>query len=275
MMLKTNSRLKIALAGLLFAGCSSVYGDQQSPAVHKLPDGLSVGANGALPAFAGWGMIDDPLIGLANQPASLDNRSKKGVWEHWVQLVPQTELSAPTTDSLPAEAKEDTIKIVLPIATEEGDTSDSELPNPLERNIRGISLDITAPAGSMPPNPAASRYESNPVLSSFEPRPWQEEVFFWESPVFCHRPLYFEEQRLERDGQVRFPMIRPAISGAHFFASCATLPYQAVMYPPCECVPSSQPSSLRLKHPSTLGHRDFKATVAQTATVAGLILLVP
>ncbi len=274
-MRKTNKRVKLAFAGLLTACSNGTYADQQAPVVGKLPEALRVITKGAAPVFSEWGMIDDPLISVRDHTVKPDNDVKKVAGEYWVQQAPQTELPEPTLETLRPESADDKLKVVLPIENDEHGANEPEPSDPLQRSIRSISLDITAPAGSMPPNPAATRYESNPLLSSSEPRPWQEEVYFWESPIFCHRPLYFEEERLERDGLVRFPMIRPAISGAHFFASCAALPYQTVMYPPCACVPSSQPSSLRLKRPSTLEQRQFKAAMTQTATVAGLILLVP
>jgi hypothetical protein len=274
-MRRTNKRVTLALAGLLTACSSGIYADEQSPVVGKLPKALRVATKRATPAVSEWGMIEDPLISIRHQTAITDNNAKNFDRDHWVQQAPKTELPEPTLETPRTQSADDKIIIVLPIENDERGPDESELSDPLERSIRSISLDIKAPAGSMPPNPAAMKYESNSLLSNFELRPWQEEVYFWESPIFCHRPLYFEEQRLERDGLARFPMIRPAISGAHFFASCAALPYQTVMHPPCVCVPSSQPSSLRLKHTPTVEQRQFKAAMTQTATVAGLILLIP
>lgn len=269
MMTKRTTRFKFAFACLLAASGGNATAEQRSMVVYSLPGGMNVTSARGFAASSEWEMISDSQFGTVEQTLSHDNDGENKVREHWVQLAPPAELSAPSPVAT------GTIEVVVPIITEESNETGTEPPYPMERNIRGISLDITAPAGSMPSSPAALRYESDPMASGFEPRPWQDEVYLWDSPIFCHRPLYFEERSLERHGLVRFPMIRPAISGAHFFASVATLPYQAAIRPPCQCVASSHPSSLRSRHPATPRHREFKATIAQTATVAGLILLIP
>jgi hypothetical protein len=271
----TTQRLRMALAALLSANSAIVHAENVSPAIGSLPGGLNVGSDAATATLSRWEMISDPMTGLENQLPSSGLNPKLNPPEHWVQLVPPAELN-PTTEVNPSIGdSRDTIRIVTPIATQPSSPEPGASDLPIERNIRGISLDITAPAGTMPPNPAAKKFEPKEVLSGFDPRPWQDEVYFWDSPVFCHRPLYFEERNLERYGHVRFPAIRPVVSGAHFFASCVSIPYQTVLYPPCQCVLTSQPSSLQLKHPSELGVQDLKAATVQTATVAGLILLVP
>ena len=51
----------------------------------------------------------------------------------------------------------------------------------------------------------------------------------------CHKPLYFEEEALERYGHSTGPISQPFVSAAHFFGSLALLPYQMGVDPPGEC----------------------------------------
>jgi hypothetical protein len=60
--------------------------------------------------------------------------------------------------------------------------------------------------------------------------------FMWKASGLCHKPLYFEQVQLERYGHSMGPLMDPVVSGAHFFANIATLPYHMTNHPPCECV---------------------------------------
>jgi hypothetical protein len=258
---------------MLCVSGGSTFADQRLPEVSPLPRTFSVASAEATAALSQWSMIDDPLAAEAIRSTSSYVGSANEPLEHWVQLVPETELLEPQPASEPT--MEGTIKAVSPIDTESTEKEGSTSHDPVERNIRNISLDITAPSGSMPSNRAAEKYQGNAIVSGYEPRPWQDDVYFWESPTICHRPLYFEERMLERHGIVRYPHLKPVVSGAHFFVSCAAMPYLTVIHPPCTCVASTQPSSLQAKRPASIGPQDMKATAVQTATVAGLILLIP
>lgn len=60
-------------------------------------------------------------------------------------------------------------------------------------------------------------------------------TFTWKASDLCHKPLYFEEVQLERYGHTAGPIAQPVISGAHFFANIALLPYKMGINPPGEC----------------------------------------
>jgi len=70
---------------------------------------------------------------------------------------------------------------------------------------------------------------------TFAGRNWAPMTFAWKATAACHRPLYFEETALERYGHTAGPIRQPILSGAHFFGSLITLPYQAGINPPWEC----------------------------------------
>ena len=70
---------------------------------------------------------------------------------------------------------------------------------------------------------------------AYASRAWQPTTFTWKATAACHKPLYFEDVQLERYGHSAGPIRQPILSGAHFFASLVTLPYQAGINPPWEC----------------------------------------
>lgn len=71
--------------------------------------------------------------------------------------------------------------------------------------------------------------------SDFTGRNWMPMSFTWKASAVMSKPLYFEETALERYGHTAGPIRQPILSGAHFFASLITLPYQAGINPPWEC----------------------------------------
>jgi hypothetical protein len=71
--------------------------------------------------------------------------------------------------------------------------------------------------------------------SELRPRNWVASTFTYQASALCHKPLYFEEVQLERYGHTAGPFKQPVISGAHFFANIAVLPYKMAINPPLEC----------------------------------------
>ncbi len=69
----------------------------------------------------------------------------------------------------------------------------------------------------------------------FAGRNWAPSTLTWKASALCSKPLYFQETQLERYGHTTGPITQPFLSGAHFFASLVTLPYQAGINPPWEC----------------------------------------
>ena len=66
-------------------------------------------------------------------------------------------------------------------------------------------------------------------------RPWGLSASAWEAPAFCHRPLYFEDENLERHGH-SFGLVQPAVSAGHFLGRGVAWPYLAGAFPPHECI---------------------------------------
>jgi hypothetical protein len=67
-------------------------------------------------------------------------------------------------------------------------------------------------------------------------RCWDQTTYMWKASALCHKPLYFEEEQLERYGHSFSPCFQPFVSGAHFFVTLPVLPYCMGVEPPCECI---------------------------------------
>jgi hypothetical protein len=146
---------------------------------------------------------------------------------------------------------------------------------PEDKPIGAVTLNILPKAGALPKNMASGRFDVE--VSSWELRPWEETVYFWDAPAFCHRPLYYEEKNLERLGYTHFPHLQPVLSAAHFTIATLGLPYSMTVHPPHECIYPL--GHYRPGSPVPFQHNwpewDVKAAAVQTGVVAGLILLIP
>jgi hypothetical protein len=67
-------------------------------------------------------------------------------------------------------------------------------------------------------------------------RTWEQTTYLWTASALCHKPLYFEDEQLERYGHSFAPCCQPFISTAHFFCTLPVLPYCMGVEPPMECV---------------------------------------
>jgi hypothetical protein len=67
-------------------------------------------------------------------------------------------------------------------------------------------------------------------------RCWDQTTYMWKASALCHKPLYFEDEQLERYGHSFSPCLQPFVSGAHFFTHVPVLPYCMGVEPPNECI---------------------------------------
>jgi hypothetical protein len=67
-------------------------------------------------------------------------------------------------------------------------------------------------------------------------RCWEQTTYMWKASALCHKPLYFEDEQLERYGHSFTPCLQPFVSGAHFFTRLPVLPYCMGVEPPTECI---------------------------------------
>jgi len=145
--------------------------------------------------------------------------------------------------------------------------------------IGNVSAVIDAPPGDYPTDYATARFEALPTTVHYAgiQREWTPHSFTWEAPSVHHRPLYFEESMLERNGHTAGPLVQPVLSATYFFTRFPMMPYL---------------TSLDRPHASiyTLGHYrpgshaplvkesiPFRAwpTLAQAGLTAGIYLIFP
>jgi hypothetical protein len=67
-------------------------------------------------------------------------------------------------------------------------------------------------------------------------RCWEETTYLWKASALCHKPLFFEDEQLERYGHSWSPCCQPLVSGCHFFTRLPVLPYCMGVEPPNECI---------------------------------------
>ncbi len=146
---------------------------------------------------------------------------------------------------------------------------------PANPDAEVIARVVGRPKPEMPP---ASQLDDSEALGhgAGTTRPWEMSVSAWEAPAFCHRPLYFEDENLERHGR-SLGVLQPAASTAHFAGRTLAWPYLAGAYPPHECIYTlgrERPGSCaayRLYRPPV----SVRGAIYEGAAAAGLSFIVP
>jgi hypothetical protein len=150
-----------------------------------------------------------------------------------------------------------------------------------QRPITDVTTSILPRSPYVPDSVAETRLNELGAISydSVLVRRWMGLRFCWDAPALHHNPLYFEEVNLERYGYGPrgFRVIQPVISGAHFFATVPTLPYQMATHPPRQPVyalghyrPGS-PAPYRTQFPPL----SIPGSLTEAAVIVGLIALIP
>jgi hypothetical protein len=152
-----------------------------------------------------------------------------------------------------------------------GPTEPERCPSPRDlKPINQIDYHIAAEPGNFPNECALSD-------EPFQPRRFERVDFTWKASALCHKPLYFQQPKLERYGHTFGPVLTPIISVGHFFVMVPCLPYNMGMEPPWECVYALgwyRPGSCA---PYTLGPLPLSArgAIAQGVVTTGLWFLFP
>jgi len=107
-------------------------------------------------------------------------------------------------------------------------------------------------------------------------RAWVSRVHAWDATAFCHRPLYFEDENLERHGR-SFGLLQPAVSAGHFAGRFLAWPYLAGATSPQRCVynlgrtpPGTYAPYTVVRPPLSL-----RGAVLEAGAVVALPLIVP
>ncbi len=188
--------------------------------------------------------------------------------------------------------EDETVGMLQPIdfSAEESEetTAPQKVPNPDQRSVADISVDIhpkiagvPVPNDQRPPNLALDGDFLLPPEMAIDVtcagRGWPYCMYRWEASGLCRESLYFEEVNLERYGYSRFPIAQPAVSAGRFFATAATLPYQMAAQPSREInytLGYYRPGSCA---PYQIHRPPLKPTAAtvEAGVIAGLIFAIP
>jgi hypothetical protein len=186
----------------------------------------------------------------------------------------QVQAAEPLVDEPPATPAEE--------VTPGEPNADPQAKRQIFRPITEVTADATLPAGLLPEQvfeePGRDEADEMPEVGDLRlVGGWGEQPFEWSATRLCHGPLYFEEVNLERYGYQCHPAVQPFVSGAHFFLTVPTLPYQMTVHPPRECIytlghyrPGSRVPWQRHRLPW-----DARAAAVQAGVTVGLVFLIP
>ncbi|HZZ27017.1 MAG TPA: hypothetical protein VFE46_03340 [Pirellulales bacterium] len=101
--------------------------------------------------------------------------------------------------------------------------------------LNKLNVDIVPPGNSAKGDQVP--FECSLSTDPFAPRCWPGTTYTWKASALCHKPLYFEEEALERYGHSCGPWgLEYAKSVGHFFGNLVLLPYMVGVYTPNECI---------------------------------------
>lgn len=111
-----------------------------------------------------------------------------------------------------SDEKETSLADSFPVANLRGGINDNSLQRAIaKREIADPNMEFLTAAAFAP-----TEYQG------YAPQVWKT----WESPNVRYRPLYFEDENLERYGNSVGHHLQPYKSGVHFISRVVTLPYQ-------------------------------------------------
>jgi hypothetical protein len=158
-------------------------------------------------------IVFSPVLFLASSAAQDGLPPREAITRPLVGVLVQ-ELATPVAEPIPAPAIEPQL----------AGTHDEAL----------IARVLARPQPADPPSRQLERGNQQ-VHGPGMIRLWGQSVSLWEAPAYCHRPLYFEDEDLERHGR-SFGLLQPAASVAHFTGRGLAWPYLAGAFPHHECV---------------------------------------
>lgn len=151
----------------------------------------------------------------------------RGQYEPILPSGPGPDQSAPTRNTPAQEQK----------FKEEGEhaqqSCDESLKNLREYTVDKVKLNIVIAGTEGEDYPFECAIDDGQMFGG---RCWEQVTYMWKASAMCHKPLYFEDEQLERYGHSFTPCLQPFVSGAHFFTRPFVLPYCMGVEPPCECI---------------------------------------
>jgi len=156
------------------------------------------------------------------------------------------------------------------------DKKPSKFDPPDLSRIGNVSASIAPPGGGKMPRNYAMLVEPHGEQNLAPPgEPARTSAPFYSTPRvadFTHRPLYFEEKALERNGR-NIGLAQPLVSFVHFFGAVPALPYKMGEKPPSRPMYTGNGVNLPSDHVSI---RDrVRGTMTAAGTAVGLNAILP
>lgn len=205
---------------------------------------------------------------VALQPVPMPPRGSQARSAPTIETLPQpvvpaapSFISAPQADELPADRQKE----------------DKHPPfKPLElKSIGNVSTSIVPEGNDMPRNYAALVEPGPPQELALPGEPPRTSAPFYSTPRvadFTHRPLYFEEKALERNGR-NIGLAQPLVSFVHFFGTIPALPYKMGEKPPSTPMYTGNGVNLPSDH-ATVRER-VRGVMSAAGTAVGLNAILP
>jgi hypothetical protein len=151
------------------------------------------------------------------------NRPPLGSPNIEVPVTPPSSSIVTVDDSYQARLKEVNCKTARDLKSIRSITADIGIkPRDLKNPETGLALQL-------PP-------ECTLEVERLEPRHWERTTFSWVAAATYHRPIYFDDDQLERYGHTFGPVTQTTLSAVKFFATVPLVPYYMGVYPPNECI---------------------------------------
>lgn len=231
---------------------------------------------GFRPVWARCGLI---LAMLAGFSAPARGQERVSTWSVPVRAAPQVTLPEP-----PAPPQQPVLRERIAPETVQHITitaAEPEQVRPINDRLKPIGevrTGIKPREATYPVDYAAAKFAEADVQASeiIVQRLWASNVHSWDATAFCHRPLYFEDENLERHGR-SFGVLQPAVSAGHFASRFIAWPYLAGATPPHRCVYNLGRAPPGTYTPYTLARPplSLRGAALQAGAVIAVPLIVP
>jgi len=223
----------------------------------------------------------DAFVPDAAKPAMPDADELPPILPAEPQELPQHRLAQqptriPPPAPMPPNPRRTTEAVPPPKVDAEKDVA--KLPKfepPLLTPIGAVQTSIAPPGADMPPDFAAYAQPGPPQELAVPGELPRTSAPFYSTPRvadFTHRPLYFEEKALERNGRT-IGLAQPVASFVHFFATVPALPYKMGEKPPSTPMYTGNGVNLPSDHVTV---RDrVRGVMTAAGTAIGLSAILP
>jgi hypothetical protein len=176
--------------------------------------------------------MDDQPTSVPDTTTQPDNRLQQTPRQPGGQFQPGIPLQRETAPPLPADVPALSEQTIEEERQKSADACEQGFEDLREKTIDKLDIGIAVDGEMGSDFP----YECTLELAWHEGRCWEQTTYMWKASALCHKPLYFEDEQLERYGHSFAPCFQPFVSGAHFFCTLPVLPYCMGVEPPCECI---------------------------------------